>query len=122
MSLHDDGSFTFSPAAGQWGDDSFEYTAMAADGASATATVTITVTPTSIALDYVGFVIEGETGQDYAGFSVAAAGDVNGDGIDDLILGAPDAQGTEDPRAGRAYVVFGRDDLAGRERGPRCAG
>jgi glycosylphosphatidylinositol phospholipase D len=36
------------------------------------------------------------------GFSVSAAGDVNGDGIDDIIVGAPSV-GT-----GAAYVVFGR--------------
>jgi hypothetical protein len=51
-----------------------------------------------------GFVVQGDF--DSTGRSVASAGDVNGDGIDDIIIGAPDA--------GFAYVVFGRDtDVAG---------
>src|SRR5690606_19350536 len=36
-----------------------------------------------------GFVIEGEREYGFAGESVASAGDVNGDGIDDLVIGAP---------------------------------
>jgi len=35
-----------------------------------------------------GFVIQGDAADDFAGRSVASAGDVNGDGIDDLIVGA----------------------------------
>jgi hypothetical protein len=35
-----------------------------------------------------GFVIHGETAGDFSGFSVSSAGDVNGDGLDDLIVGA----------------------------------
>ena len=38
-----------------------------------------------------GFKISGEAAGDFSGFSVASAGDVNGDGFDDLIIGAPDA-------------------------------
>jgi len=58
-----------------------------------------------------GFVIQGEDAGDYAGFSVASAGDINGDGFDDLIVGAylADAAGNAKPDAGAAYVVFGKE-------------
>jgi hypothetical protein len=39
-----------------------------------------------------GFVIIGESVGDYSGCSVSSAGDVNGDGLDDLIVGAYDAK------------------------------
>lgn len=54
-----------------------------------------------------GFAINGEAAGDRAGFSVSAAGDVNGDGLADLIVGAAraDPHGTD---SGRAYVVFGK--------------
>jgi hypothetical protein len=45
------------------------------------------------------------------GYSVAAAGDVNGDGLGDVIVGEPSAQAEDEGRLvtpGRAYVVFGR--------------
>jgi len=59
-----------------------------------------------------GFVIEGGDDYDYAGSSVASAGDCNGDGFDDLIIGARGADGAGDVRydAGAAYVVFGKAD------------
>jgi len=41
------------------------------------------------------------------GFSVAPAGDVNGDGYGDLIVGAPLFNGTAGADAGRAYVFLG---------------
>ena len=50
-----------------------------------------------------GFAIVDGNG-DRLGNSVASAGDINGDGIDDLIVGAPDAGG----QAGASYVVFGK--------------
>jgi len=37
-----------------------------------------------------GFVIQGDAANDGAGSSVSSAGDVNGDGIDDLIVGTLD--------------------------------
>ncbi|BBK42512.1 hypothetical protein STVA_25320 [Allostella vacuolata] len=58
-----------------------------------------------------GFVLTGGTTLDLAGFSVSAAGDVNGDGVDDIIVGMPGAFDTG-PRVdtGASYVVFGRSD------------
>ena len=63
-----------------------------------------------IALGTGGFVIYGQDGGDYSGNSVASAGDVNGDGFDDLIIGASsaDAAANAKPYAGDSYVVFGK--------------
>lgn len=55
-----------------------------------------------------GFALDGEAGDDYCGFSVAPAGDVNGDGHADVITGARGNDGKGDD-AGRSYVVFGGD-------------
>ncbi|WP_228038414.1 integrin alpha [Nostoc sp. LEGE 12450] len=54
-----------------------------------------------------GFVINGIDSSDYSGFSVSSAGDINGDGIDDLIIGAYRADSNGQPFAGSSYVVFG---------------
>jgi hypothetical protein len=43
---------------------------------------------------------------DGSGISVSSAGDVNGDGSDDLIIGAYGANGF----AGKSFVVFGKND------------
>ncbi|WP_164229304.1 integrin alpha [Wenzhouxiangella sp. XN201] len=56
-----------------------------------------------------GFRLEGVAVGDHAGNSVSAAGDVNGDGFDDLIVGANLADPNGKSRAGSSYVVFGRD-------------
>ncbi|TWT84610.1 Bifunctional hemolysin/adenylate cyclase precursor [Planctomycetes bacterium CA13] len=53
--------------------------------------------------------IYGVDAGDQSGFSVSNAGDVNGDGFDDLIIGAEFAAASENAksRAGESYVVFG---------------
>ena len=50
-----------------------------------------------------GFVINGLDGNDYSGSSVSSAGDVNGDGFDDLIIGAPGADPNDYSSAGESY-------------------
>ena len=50
--------------------------------------------------------------RDWAGRALAPAGDVNGDGIDDIIIAAYQADSSV-PDSGAAYVVFGRDASAG---------
>jgi hypothetical protein len=49
-----------------------------------------------------GFVLNGVTANDYSGDSMSAAGDVNGDGVDDLLIGAVGADAS-----GASHVVFG---------------
>jgi len=50
-----------------------------------------------------GFSILAKTTGDFFGVSVSAAGDVNGDGIDDIIIGA----NSTDSGTGAAYVIYG---------------
>jgi hypothetical protein len=59
------------------------------------------------ALGSAGFTIDDAASPDVDGMLVSGAGDVNGDGLADLLLGEDDA----DPSlAGAAYVVFGKAD------------
>ncbi|PLX38238.1 MAG: hypothetical protein C0606_08460 [Hyphomicrobiales bacterium] len=90
-----------------------------AHGATYTETVTISVGdvneagayPAELSLSSLdgtnGFQINGEAAEDYSGYSVSSAGDINGDGFDDVIIGAfrADPNGSE---SGASYVVFGK--------------
>jgi len=49
----------------------------------------------------------GEASGDSFGRSVASAGDVNGDGYDDIIVGAPYNDGNEGSYTGEAYIYYG---------------
>jgi Ca2+-binding RTX toxin-like protein len=55
-----------------------------------------------------GFRINGEVAYDASGRSVSAAGDVNGDGFDDIIIGAPFAEPNSNERYGASYIIFGK--------------
>jgi len=57
-----------------------------------------------IATDHTGIEIQGLVAGDDLGFSVSSAGDFNGDGFDDLMIGARNAGGG----TGAAYVIFGK--------------
>ena len=55
-----------------------------------------------------GFRLDGVSASDASGSSVASAGDVNGDGFADLIIGAPGADPNGNSYSGSSYVVFGK--------------
>lgn len=55
-----------------------------------------------------GFKIDGEAAGDFFGVSVSSAADINGDGIDDLLVGAPLGDTKSHQRAGLTYIIFGR--------------
>ena len=59
-----------------------------------------------------GFQVNGQTG-DQSGTSVYGRSDVNGDGIQDLMIGAPGASPLSRSGAGGVYIVFGNSLLAG---------
>ena len=60
-----------------------------------------------------GVILHGAGVGDQSGHSVSSAGDINGDGFDDLVIGAHLADGSADgePEAGETYVVFGDASL-----------
>ena len=55
-----------------------------------------------------GFRLDGVTEGDLTGASVSTAGDVNGDGFDDVIVGAPRANPATMSSNGSSYLVFGK--------------
>jgi hypothetical protein len=57
-----------------------------------------------------GFVINGENVNDISGFSTSSAGDINGDGLDDLIVGARNAGLNDKKEIGKSYIIFGKID------------
>lgn len=65
-----------------------------------------------------GFVIQGMNSMEQAGDAVGAAGDVNGDGKSDVIVGAPFASPGGSILAGESYVVFGRGSTITNGAGP----
>ncbi|MCW2349248.1 FG-GAP-like repeat-containing protein [Sphingobium sp. B12D2B] len=71
-------------------------------GKTSGATVALSSLSTAVSA---GFQLLGGTANEQAGFSVSAAGDINGDGYADLLVGAIS---TGASAQGRVYVVYGR--------------
>ena len=74
--------------------------------------------PTSAAVDVAnlgaqGFQIDGPAAGDRAASSVSGAGDVNGDGRPDVMLGAPLADRNARTNSGAVFVIFGKGDATG---------
>jgi len=64
---------------------------------------TIDVTTIGQSGGVAGLVLAGPSGGSLTGFSVGFGGDVNGDGLGDILVGAPGTQG----RQGTAFLVYG---------------
>jgi Ca2+-binding RTX toxin-like protein len=55
-----------------------------------------------------GFVLNGIDAIDISGASVSSAGDINGDGFDDILIGAPLADPGGNNEAGESYLIYGQ--------------
>ncbi|WP_308367899.1 MULTISPECIES: LamG-like jellyroll fold domain-containing protein [unclassified Microbulbifer] len=117
---NDSGAFTIDPRTGEIrvtdstkldyesGITQFDLAIEVTDGTGQVSTQTLMVSVNNVqdALNSDAQVIQGIASDDWNGWAVTGAGDVNGDGYDDVIVGVPldDSNGTN---AGRAYVLFG---------------
>jgi hypothetical protein len=99
--------------AGDVNDDGFDDFLIGAPGAYAGAGFAAGVFGADLAPVLVPAVqLLGTAPGDAAGTAVSAAGDVNGDGFDDIAVGAPYSDLTAED-AGAAYLVWGANDLLG---------
>ncbi len=89
------------------GDRAFGLAAAASLLAAGTAGALPPIELSDVAAGDGGFVINGIDPADYSGRSVSGAGDVNGDGLADVIVGAYGADPGGNNSAGESYVVFG---------------
>jgi large repetitive protein len=85
-------------------------------------TGTTAIDLSAIAAGSGGFVINGQCEGDFSGRSVSSAGDVNGDGLADLIVGADGSDPAAGTYAGRSYVVFGQTGTAPIDLSCGCSG
>jgi len=63
-----------------------------------------------ISIDDADIILKGENRHDRFGWAVSWAGDFNGDGYDDVIIGAPYADDVGNTR-GRAYIYYGGESM-----------
>ena len=57
-----------------------------------------------------GFAIHGVSANDTSGWSVSGAGDINNDGINDVLIGARSANPINNVTTGAAYIIYGTTD------------
>ena len=108
VTLAADGGFTYSPPTGYWGPDDFSYVLSDADvpDSEFTALVQVWVGPVSVDVDDItmplGFTVSGSVPSESLGQVLGAAGDVNGDGLGDVI-----ASQQLVPSGSSSVVIFG---------------
>lgn len=71
----------------------------------------ITTIDLSVSLGTKGFAIYGAAANDWSGWSVSSAGDVNHDGFADIIIGAYLADPSSRTNAGTSYVIYGNSEM-----------
>jgi len=79
----------------------------------------------TMAVSAAGVAFSAETGESFLGWCVAGGGDVDGDGLDDVLVGAPEAYSGEDgygglQYAGAAYLLAGPAEQGGSVSGARA--
>lgn len=108
-----DGAFSYLPPMDlAYGTDRFQYTVEDDEGNEDSAWVRVVVQPTDgvVGLDEVGskgLTLDGIDIGDQSGISVRGVGDVDGDGFDDLLVGAHHANPNDSNDAGEVYLVLG---------------
>ncbi|MCB9755635.1 MAG: FG-GAP repeat protein [Myxococcales bacterium] len=112
VALAEDGGFTYTPADGYWGRDEFTYALDDDDEQRGVVYVSVAPRlsdPDEVELHRAGVALYGRTDEDHMGFRAARVGDVNGDGLDDVLTSAPfiNAGGVD---TGRVYVIFGSEE------------
>jgi hypothetical protein len=67
-------------------------------------------TDATIDLSAADYTLVGENDAAYSGYSISTAGDVNGDGMADILIGAP-YNNDKNIVAGKAYLILGHDSV-----------
>ena len=111
---------TAAASGGLWEQETIAITAIDTEGGRTTAAFAVTtranVLDVSMLAPAHGFIIQGDAAEEQLGWSVSGAGDINGDGLDDLIVGAN--EGTDGEfRAGEAYIIYGKTGTDGMQFG-----
>jgi hypothetical protein len=96
------GALVYTPNLYFYGTETVTYQTDDGNGDVRIGTITIDVDP---AITIFGFVVNGQSGN-RLGFDVAGIGDVNGDTVDDILIGAPRVSVTNS-NSGAGYVIYG---------------
>ncbi len=58
-----------------------------------------------------GLIFEGQAPYDHFGMRIVSVGDVNGDGLDDILVAAPDADAPGKNDCGKIYLIYGKKNI-----------